>query len=77
MSTRMPELRELIDKRDWSRLRRLVTRWPVADVAELLMELEKPDRMILYRSLPRLLAAEVFAYMDSHEQEEFLRDLTD
>jgi magnesium transporter len=77
VSTRMPEMRELIDKRDWSRLRRLVTRWPVADVAELLLELDKPDRMIMYRSLPRLLAAEVFAYMDSHEQEDFLRDLTD
>ena len=77
MSTRKPEITELIDKRDWSRLRRLVTRWPVADVAELLLELDKPDRMIMYRSLPRLLAAEVFAYMDSHEQEEFLRDLTD
>lgn len=77
MSTRMPEIRELIGKRDWTRLRRLVTRWPVADVAELLMELDKTGRMIFYRSLPRLLAAEVFAYMDSHEQEEFLRDLTD
>ncbi len=77
MSTRMPEIRELIAKRDWSRLRRLVTRWPVAYVAELLMELDKPDRMLFYRCLPRLLAAEVFAYLDSPQQEEFLRDLTD
>ena len=41
-------------------------------MAELLMELDKTGRMISHRSLPRLLAAEVFAYMDSHEQEEFL-----
>lgn len=77
MYTGKPEVKELIDSRDWSRLRRLATRWPVADVAELLLDLEKPDRVIMYRSLPRLLAAEVFAYMDGHEQEDFLRDLTD
>jgi magnesium transporter len=77
VSTRKPEVKELIEKRDWSRLRRMATRWPVADVAELLLDLEKPERVIMYRSLPRLLAAEVFAYMDGHEQEDFLRDLTD
>ncbi|MGE5580481.1 MAG: magnesium transporter [Bacillota bacterium] len=77
MYTRKPEVKELIEKRDWTRLRQLATKWAVADVAELLLELEKPDRVVFYRSLPRLLAAEVFAFFEPDEQDAFLQDLTD
>lgn len=77
MYVRKPEIKDLIEKRDWPRVRELATKWPVADVAELLVELEKPDRVMLYRSLPRMLAAEVFAYFESYEQDVFLRDLSD
>ncbi len=77
MYTRKPEVEDLIQNRDWARLKELAAKWPVADVAELLVELKKPDRVMMYRSLPRMLAAEVFAYLEGHQQDAFLRDLTD
>ncbi|MEX0975007.1 MAG: magnesium transporter [Bacillota bacterium] len=77
MYMRKPEVKDLIEKRDWTKLRELATKWPIADVAELLVDLEKPDRVMFYRSLPRPLAAEVFAFFESYEQDVFLRDLTD
>lgn len=77
MTLRRPEVKNLIEARDWARLKELASKWPIADVAELLTSLEKPDRVLLYRSLPRMLAAEVFAYFEPAEQDDFLRDLTD
>jgi len=77
MSMRIPEVKDLIEKRDWARIRELLTRRPVADVAELLVDLEKPDRVMVFRSLPRALAAEVFAYFETYEQDAFLGELTD
>ncbi len=71
-----PEVENLIRNRDWTRLKELATKWPIADVADLLVDLEKPDRVIMYRSLPRLLAAEVFAYLEVPLQDALLRDLS-
>ncbi len=77
MSMKIPEVKEMIGKRDWTHMRELLTKRPVADVAELLTDLEKPDRVMAFRSLPRALAAEVFAYFETYEQDAFLRELTD
>lgn len=77
MSVRMPEVKDMLEKKDWARLRQSMTKWPIADVAELLIELDKPERVMLFRSLPRMLAAEVFAYFESYEQDALLRELTD
>jgi len=77
MYMRKPEVKDLIEKRDWLRLRGLATKWAIANVAELLLDLDKADRVVFYRSLPRPLAAEVFAFFESHEQDAFLKDLTD
>lgn len=77
MYMRKPEVKDLIEKRDWQKLRELATKWAIADVALLLQDLEKADRVVFYRSLPRPLAAEVFAFLESHEQDAFLADLTD
>lgn len=77
MYMRKPEVKDLIQKRDWQHLRASATKWAVADVALLLRDLDKPDRVVFYRSLPRPLAAEVFAYLDSPEQDTLLQDLTD
>ncbi len=73
---RKPEVKDLIEKRDWTKLRSLVSRWAVADVADLLAELDVSDRVVFYRSLPRPLATEVFAFLEPDEQDALLRDLT-
>lgn len=77
MYMRKPEVKSLIEKRDWSRLKELAAKWAIADVAQLLVDLDKPDRVVFYRSLPRALATEVFAFLEGPEQDALLTDLTD
>ena len=67
----------LIDNRDWALLREHICRWPVAEIADLLSELDKPDRVLLFRVLPRNAATEVFSYLETAEQDELLKELTD
>lgn len=68
---------ELIEKRDWVRLKELLADLPVPEVADFLSEIDKQQRVLLYRALPRTIAAEVFSYLDSFQQDALLRDLTD
>ncbi len=72
-----PEVKNLIEKRDWQALRVIVSQYRVPDIADVILELEKPDRVILFRSIPRHLAADVFSELESKDQDELLRDLTD
>jgi magnesium transporter len=72
-----PEIRELIAARDWTALRDRMSKWRVPDIADLLAELDKENRVLLFRSLPRSIAAEVFAEFETPDQEALLVDLTD
>ena len=71
-----PELKNLIENRDWQGLRAVIGQSRVPDIADLVLELEKADRVILFRSIPRHLAADVFSELESRDQDELLRDLT-
>jgi magnesium transporter len=68
---------ELIERRDWAALREVLAQWPAVEVAELLPDLDKPDRALLFRALPRPLASEAFAHLGPDQQEALLLDLTD
>jgi magnesium transporter len=72
-----PEILELIEARDWTSLRDVLADWPAPEVADLILHLRKQDRVLLYRSLPRTVATDVFSYLDVEQQDELLRDLTD
>lgn len=72
-----PEIRELIKCRNWSALREKVSSWRVPDIADLLMDLEKQDRVLLFRCLPRAIATEVFLEFETADQENLLTELTD
>ncbi|HEV2129468.1 MAG TPA: magnesium transporter [Longimicrobiaceae bacterium] len=72
-----PTIEQLIAQRRWSELREALSDWEAPELADLLMDVEKADRVLLFRALPRLLSAEVFSYMEFQEQDELLHDLTD
>ncbi|MGI9179202.1 MAG: magnesium transporter [Longimicrobiaceae bacterium] len=72
-----PTIEQLIASRRWTELREALEDWEAPELADLLMDVEKADRVLLFRALPRLLSAEVFSYMEFQEQDELLRDLTD
>jgi magnesium transporter len=72
-----PEIQELIENRDWPALRDKLSGWRVQDIADLLTELDKQYRVLLFRSLPRSIAAGVFSHFDAPDQEHLLTELTD
>jgi magnesium transporter len=72
-----PEIQELIETRQWSELREVLTTWPAPEIADLLLDNEKHDRVLLFRSLPRALSTEVFSYLEPDQQDALLGELTD
>lgn len=51
--------------------------WHLADLADLLLSLNKTDRAVLFRIMPRDVSADVFAYLDKDHKNALLKDLTD
>lgn len=46
-------------------------------VAELILQVDKPHQILIYRALPRSRAADVFAHLEPEEQDQILEALTD
>lgn len=70
-------IEELIKEQKWHELRQSLAEWPAPDIAELLLHLEKHDRVLVFRLLRRPLSTEVFSYLESKQKDELLRDMTD
>src|SRR4030095_15780383 len=68
-----PEIKSLIDTRNFGGLRELFREWPPADVAEVILDLPEDEQVIIFRVLPAALAADVFEYIGSEEQQNLLR----
>src|SRR5438552_4678696 len=68
-----PEIKTLIDARDFNGLRDLFKEWPPDDVAEVIPDLPEDEQVIIFRVLPATLAADVFEYIGSEEQQNLLR----
>src|SRR5881396_2839359 len=60
----LPEIRSLIDARNFGALRELFSEMPPADVAEIILDLPEDEQVIIFRILPHALAADVFEYLD-------------
>jgi magnesium transporter len=60
----IPEIKSMIDARRFGALRELFEDWPPADVAEVILDMEEHDQVIIFRVLPHDLAADVFEYLD-------------
>jgi magnesium transporter len=72
-----PEVLDVIEARDWEALRGILADWPAPEIADLLLHLRKPDRVLLFRALPRTVAADVFSQLEFDRQEALLIDLSD
>jgi magnesium transporter len=69
----LPEIKSLIDSRDFNALREIFREWPPADVAEVILDLPEDQQVIVFRVLPHALAADVFEYLDVEDQQKLLR----
>lgn len=70
-----PEIKELIEKREFSVLKEVFSEWAPADLAELISELPEDEQVIIFRLLPKQLQAETFEYLDFEVQSHLLGNL--
>src|SRR5215467_5236196 len=68
-----PEIRSMIEARDFAALREVFREWPPPDVAEVILVLPEDEQVIIFRVLPHDLAADVFEYLGIEEQQQLLR----
>ncbi|MFI4871196.1 MAG: magnesium transporter [Phycisphaerales bacterium JB058] len=73
----MPEVSELIARRDFRALREALTGVPPADVADLLTDLPLEQAAVTFRLLPRDEAGDVFAELDADLQTDLIDQLGD
>jgi len=64
---------EALHARNFVRLRDLLDNWTPPDVADLIKALPAEDQAVVFRILPRKLAAESFTYLTSGQQEKLLK----
>lgn len=70
-------LTELLHNKKWQELKSILNEMNEQDIAELFMELEERDLTLVYRLLPKELAAEVFVNMEPEYQEMLIRAFSD
>lgn len=70
-------IEQLIAQQRWQDLREELGEYQVPDIADMLKALDKADRVLAFRALPRELSSEVFAYWDIDDQNGLLHGLTD
>ena len=69
---------ELAAQKQFRRLKELIAEMNVVDIAEFLDELDPEQQAVVFRLVPRQLAAEVFTYLeDSEDQEKLINALSD
>jgi magnesium transporter len=68
-----PEIKSLIEERKLSILKEILQDWSPADIAELLIDLDEKERVIIFRLLQTELAADTFEYLDFDTQMDLLR----
>lgn len=67
-----PEIADIIQSRNFTALREILSAWNPPDVADVLEDLTPEDRAVIFRILPRDLAGDVFEYLDTDAQEALL-----
>ena len=67
-----PELKALIEQRNFTELREILSEFPPPEIAEILTDLSPADKAVLLRILPHDLAADVFEYLSLEDQEQLV-----
>lgn len=73
----MDEILDLIDEKQYTRLRQEIAEWNEADIAAVLEELPHEELLRVFRILPKGIAADVFAYLPIETEQDIITTLTD
>ena len=71
------DVKQLIEERQWQVLKEELKAMPIPDIADLLLEMNKGERVLLFRVLPRNISSDVFSYMFHEHRNALLKELTD
>lgn len=70
-----PEIEQLVAARDFATIREVCKEWDAVELAELVAGLKEESRVVVFRLLPKHLAAETFSYSDFDTQQELVHDM--
>lgn len=68
---------QMMEEKQFSDLRALLSEFPAADIAELFLDIPDEKDPLLFRILPKEIAADVFVEMDTDAQERLLYSFSD
>ena len=71
------ELKELLDNRQYTKLRQTISDMNTTDIATAMSELEEEDSLKMFRILPKDMAADVFADLEADVQQYIIRSMSD
>jgi magnesium transporter len=69
----LPEINELIQRRDFQTLKEIFEDWHPSEIADAVADLHERDRAIVFRLLLKEAAADVFEYLNIDVQEPLLK----
>lgn len=70
-------LTELLKSRQFRKLRETMAEMNEVDIAEFIEEQEQEAKVLVYRMLPKELAADVFSFLEVEDQEHIINSITD
>ena len=73
----MEEIRELLSKGQYTKLRQAIQELNDADIADYMEEMEEEEVIKIFRILPKDMAADVFSYLEIDRQQSIITSLSD
>lgn len=73
----MEEIKELLETKQYTRLRQKLSELNDADIAVVLEELDDPEMLKIFRILHKDMAADVFSYLEVENQQTIITSLSD
>lgn len=73
----LEDIRELLEAKQYTRLRQKLAEMNIADIAVVMEELEEGDLFKVFRILPKSMAADVFSYLEVDNQQFIITSLSD
>lgn len=73
----LEEVRQLLETKQYTRLRQKMEEMNTADIAVILEELEEEELLKIFRILPKSMAADVFSYLEVDNQQFIITSLSE
>jgi len=70
-----PDIEQLVAARDFATIREVCIEWDPVELADLVAGLREESRVVVFRLLPKQIAAETFSYCEFDTQQELVHDM--